>query len=82
MLSFEENIFLNIQQDARSFARRGLYAARHIEKNSVIGFEDLIPLRPTILDGGFLGSEVDLVIGKVSKEAIPQGEPFTRSNLE
>jgi len=82
MLSFKESSFLNIQGDARTFARRGLYASRHIEKGSVIGLEDLIPLRPTVLDGGFLGSEVDLVVGKISKVAIPQGEPFTSSNLD
>jgi sialic acid synthase SpsE len=82
MLNFEENSFLNIQEDARTFARRGLYASRHIKKNSIIGLEDLIPLRPTLKDGGFLGNEVSLVVGKMSKAEIHQGEPFTSSNLE
>jgi sialic acid synthase SpsE len=81
MVDFKEDRFLNIQADARSFARRGLYASRDIRKGSVISLLDVIPLRPTVLGGGFLGSEVSLVVGKECILDILEGDPFTDFNI-
>jgi N-acetylneuraminate synthase len=81
MVDFQEDRFLNIQADARSFARRGLYASRDIRRGSVISLLDVIPLRPTVTEGGFLGNEVSLVVGKKCKLDILEGDPFTNLNI-
>ena len=82
LCEFEEADFLKIQSEARQFARRGLYASRYLAANSVVSLEDVIPLRPTTGEAGFLGSEVTLVVGKRCKFEINAGEPFTFVNLE
>ena len=82
MCKFDEDSFLETQSDARKFARRGLYAARNIARNSIISIDDVIPLRPTLGEDGHLGSEISLVIGKRCKEEILEGEPLFKSNLE
>jgi N-acetylneuraminate synthase len=82
MCKFDEDSFLETQSDARKFARRGLYAARNIARNSIISIDDVIPLRPTLGEDGHLGSEIYLVIGKRCKAEILEGEPLFKSNLE
>lgn len=82
MFKFDEESFLEIQSDARKFARRGLYAARNIARNTIISIDDVIPLRPTLGEDGYLGSEIFLIIGKRCKAAILEGEPLIKSNLE
>jgi N-acetylneuraminate synthase len=81
MVKFDEDRFLDIQADARSFARRGLYASRNIRKGSTISLLDVIPLRPTVKEGGFLGSEVSKVVGKKCLSDILEGDPFTNLNV-
>ena len=81
MVKFDEDRFLDIQADARSFARRGLYASRNIRKGSTISLLDVIPLRPTVKEGGFLGSEVSKVVGKKCVSDILEGDPFTNLNV-
>lgn len=82
MCKFDEESFLKIQSDARKFARRGLYAARNIARNSIISIDDVIPLRPTLGEDGHLVSEISFVIGKRCKEEILEGGPIYKSNLE
>jgi N-acetylneuraminate synthase len=82
MCKFDEDRYLEIQSDARKFARRGLYAARNIPMNSIISFDDVIPLRPTLGEDGYLGNEISLLLGKRCMVEIHEGEPIFKSDLE
>lgn len=48
---FEEQYFLDSQSLARENARRGLYVKRDMNAGDIVTEEDLIPLRPTVLNG-------------------------------
>lgn len=81
MSKFDEGEFLAIQSDARKFARRGLYAVRNLAANTTISLEDIIPLRPTIEEAGFLGNEISTLLGRRCIRDIKAGEPFLKSDL-
>ena len=78
MIDFNEEGFLEIQSDARLYARRGIYAAVNIEKGQTIETSMLIPLRPTVPDVGYSGNEVLELIGKIAIARIEMGEPILR----
>jgi sialic acid synthase SpsE len=42
---------LNLQADARLYARRGVYLRRDVQPGEVMSIEDLICLRPTVPNG-------------------------------
>jgi N-acetylneuraminate synthase len=50
-LKYQENEFLNLQADARLYARRGVYLRRDVQPGEVMSIEDLICLRPTVPNG-------------------------------
>ena len=81
MLEYDESNFLKTQDAARKFARRGLYAARALSSGDIIGITDLLPLRPTVLEHGFDGSESHDILGRKVSKTILEGEAITKKNL-
>ncbi len=79
---YDEENFIDIQQLARLYARRGLYAARSLQAGQIVGEGDVIPLRPPLALDGLSGDEYFFLLGKKLLHPLPQGEPFTRSTLE
>jgi N-acetylneuraminate synthase len=79
--SFTENEFLEKQDSARKFARRGIYASRNLAAGEVISSEDLIPLRPPIGAEGFSGDEIDEIVGSRLLTDLAVGDPILRSSL-
>lgn len=73
MGSYAEDRFIEIQQLARSNARRGIYARRPIPLGTVISWDDLIMLRP-IPPNGISSADVDQIIGKVISCNVAKGE--------
>lgn len=82
MERFDEESFVRNQEAARSFARRGLYAARDLLAGEPILSTDIIPLRPPIGEEGFGGDEFLYLIGKHLNSGIAEGSPFLRSYFE
>jgi sialic acid synthase SpsE len=78
---FSEDGFIQIQESARNFARRGLYAARDLTAGTQITDEDLLPLRPTVTPEGVNANQIEEVIGLVIIEDILEGHPILRRNL-
>jgi sialic acid synthase SpsE len=81
MTSFNQQDFLDIQSNARQYARRGLYAATEINEGQVIELDMIIPLRPTVPTTGFSGDEVSAVVGRTAKSKIAKGGPILRQSL-
>ena len=73
---YSELSFIEAQQEARKYARRGIYANADIEKNQVIKDSDLIMLRP-IQSQGIPAELVDQVVGSKAKTKIHSGEFLT-----
>jgi sialic acid synthase SpsE len=80
-ISFDEHRFIELQEKARKYARRGLYAKGDIEPGCTIRNEDIISLRP-IPENGISASEISSLIGLTSKQKIKAGAPFTVKDLE
>lgn len=78
---FTEEKFLQEQDLARKFARRGLYASRNLSAGDELMDADLIPLRPPIGIEGFSGDEIDVVLGNKLVTDVLKGEPILRSFL-
>lgn len=62
----------------RKRARRALYASRNIQIGEMLKDEDILCVRP---EGPMNADEIDLLIGKKTKIAIRQYEPFTRDKV-
>lgn len=81
LLTYNDKHFLEVQEAARLFARRGLYAKRDLQVGEVIRETDLIPLRPPIGTEGFFGNQIDSVIGRKVSSAIIAGDAILRNSL-
>ena len=81
LLTYNDNDFLEVQEAARSFARRGLYAKRDLQVGEVIRETDLIPLRPPIGPNGFFGNQIDSVIGRKVSLTIMAGDAILRNSV-
>jgi sialic acid synthase SpsE len=81
LLEYEEQKFIEIQEKARSYARRGIYARVGIEAGHQIGNQHLISLRP-IPTNGISAAEIESVIGKQTKRKIDVGNPILWDDLE
>lgn len=77
MKAFSESNFLMIQSDARSFARRGLYAKQGLKKGDTIRQSDLIPLRPRFEPDGIPSEELFNILGQELTEDLAAGEAIT-----
>lgn len=80
MLSFSEDHFLEIQSDARKYARRGLYAKYALTGGHTLTNEDLISLRP-IPNEGYSADKVEEVVGKVLTRDVLKGAAFTKQDI-
>lgn len=82
MKNFSESNFLGIQSDARSFARRGLYARRSVKKGDILLKNHIISLRPRFTPNGVPAEELFNSLGKVLSKDLLAGEPLTIEHLE
>lgn len=73
MLLFNEDKFLETQEKARQYARRGLYARRDLKPGELITNDMIISLRP-IPDEGIPAEDVSVLIGKTISREINSGE--------
>ena len=80
MMSYEEDDFLEIQSNARMYARRGIYASTNLKKGMRITNENLISLRP-IPSEGFSANLIDELVGKEIKRDVLAGAPITREDI-
>jgi len=79
--NFSEDVYLEQQELARKFARRGIYASRNLSVGHIISSDDIIPLRPPVGDDGFDGNQIDSVIGSKLIVNVVNGEPILRRSL-
>lgn len=80
MTSYSEEKFLNIQSNARTYARRGLYAAMNLVKGSILTHENVISLRP-IPENGFPANTINHVIGQELLRDLYVGEPIKQGDI-
>jgi sialic acid synthase SpsE len=79
-IDFDEHRFIELQEKAIKFARRGLYAKVDIEPGKKIDNSDIISLRP-IPDDGISASNFLNLIGQTAKRKIKAGMPFSLEDL-
>jgi N-acetylneuraminate synthase len=79
--NFSEESYIRVQEPARSFARRGLYAARKIIAGTSLRDGDLLPLRPPIGPEGVSANQIEEVIGRIVIDDVLEGDPIRWSNL-
>ena len=79
--NFSEQKFLEAQDSARKYARRGLYASRNLFKGNLITDLDFIPLRPPIGVEGYSGNEIQDLVGGELLNDILEGEPILKSSV-
>jgi N-acetylneuraminate synthase len=60
--------------------RRAVRAAHNLEKGSVLNKSDIIPLRPCP-KGAVSPADIDMLVGKVLKRDMPEGEHFVADDL-
>jgi N-acetylneuraminate synthase len=77
-LAYNDSTFLLLQEDARKFARRGIYAKNTILEGSIIAEGDLIPLRP---GGEISATEFFNLVGRRVQKEIVEGQQITWSDL-
>lgn len=82
MKNFSETNFLTIQNDARIFARRGLYARISVRKGEILSKNHIIALRPTFTPNGVPAEELFNTLGRVLLKDLLVGEPLTTEHLE
>lgn len=82
LLDFDEGKYLTDQEDARSFARRGLYASRPISAGTVISEDMLIALRPTTGLSGFSADQLLRLIGQTTSEDLDTYTAITKKSLK
>ena len=80
MQNYEEERFIESQNEARMYARRGVYARKDLQAGAEIYESDLICLRP-IPPNGFHASELEQIIGKVSLVNYRRGEPIAKNAI-
>ena len=81
MSQYTEESFIETQEAARRFARRGLYVSRHLTKGHVITRADLVALRPTFHPEGFSADMIELVVGKSLLRDLTEGDPLTSHSV-
>lgn len=81
MSQYTEENFIETQEAARRFARRGLYVSRHLTKGHVITRADLVALRPTFHPEGFSADMIELVVGKSLLRDLTEGDPLTSHSV-
>ena len=82
MKTFSESNFLMIQSDARSFARRGLYAKKGLIKGDIIQQSDLIPLRPRFEPDGIHSEDLFNILGQELTKDLAAGEAITNCHFK
>jgi len=79
-LHFEEPKFIEIQQDARKYARRGLYLKRDVLEGETVLETDLIPLRP-IAHGSLTSEKIFEILGKKYNRDLLKLQPLMENDL-
>lgn len=80
MISYSENEFLQIQSNARAYARRGLYARVNLPQGSVFTNENIISLRP-VPNEGFSANSIDGIIGKTLNRDLLEGDAIKLGDI-
>ena len=81
VMSFDEQKFIEIQEKAIKFARRGLYANVDIEPGRILQNSDITSLRP-VPENGITASEILNLIGQKAQKYIKAGSPITIQDLK
>ena len=81
VMSFDEQKFIEIQEKAIKFARRGLYANADIEPGRILQNSDITSLRP-VPENGITASEILNLIGQKAQKYIKAGSPITIQDLK
>ena len=76
-LHYSEENYVTIQQDARQYARRGLYAKKNMQKGELIEEGNVEALRPTHKPNGIDANAISRIIGKRLISDLRAGEPIT-----
>jgi sialic acid synthase SpsE len=77
MSQYTEDGFIETQELARQFARRGLYVSKDLAKGHVITRADLVALRPTFYPDGINAEKIEFVVGKSLLRNLTKGDPIT-----
>jgi sialic acid synthase SpsE len=80
MISYSEEGFLQIQHDARVYARRGLYAAKKLKKGAILNNENIISLRP-IPERGFSADLIDDLLGRKLLRDLSEGDSIKQEDI-
>ncbi len=80
MQRYDEKGFIELQHEARLYARRGVYAREEIKQGSKIFEDNLICLRP-VPQNGYPASELKSIVGKYCLNDIKSGEAITKNDL-
>jgi sialic acid synthase SpsE len=75
MLDFNEDKFIGVQENARRYARRGLYAETDIETGNILTDSSIRSLRP-VPEGGLEANQIHKLIGRKANKPIKKGEPI------
>jgi len=81
MSNFDEDDFIEIQSQARNFARRGIYASKTLQAGHILSELDIIPLRPTTGPQGYSADQSRSLIGLMLNVGITAGDPILKSHL-
>jgi len=80
-LLFSEENYVTIQQDARQYARRGLYAKTNMQIGDVISESNVEALRPTYKPDGIEANGISRIIGKRLAADLSAGDPITEFHI-
>jgi len=79
--NYDEDKFIEIQIQARKYARRGIYASKTLNAGHKLTELDLIPLRPTTGPQGFSADQTNILIGLILNSEIEAGTPILKNHL-
>lgn len=79
--NYSEDRFIQIQIQARKYARRGIYAANTLQVGHVLTESDLLPLRPTTGPEGFEADQCYNLVGLTLNSVIEAGHPILKNHL-
>lgn len=80
--AYDDEVFLENQKAARTYARRGIYAAVDLSQGDMISDSNIIPLRPPVGPDGFAGNEIAELLNRKLTQSVVKGDPILRSYLE
>mgnify|MGYP003327835521 CR=1 FL=1 len=81
IFAYSESSFIDLQNQARKYARRGIYASSDINMGESITESNVIALRPTLDKNGYSADEFHKIIGKRAKIRINAGDPILEQYL-